>query len=161
MLSILALCAQPGIIYIAILAIYCYFLIDINAVVVRKMTRKTQDIDKVIGRNIQELRSRRNMSQKDVAESLGITFQQIQKYESGKNRISCSRLYHLSRVLQAPYECFFTGHSHKIEAGNEDRIAVRQYNTDAKTHAFFDKFLRTSDATARDKIMRIFEILAT
>ena len=56
------------------------------------------------------LRLRRNlvgMSQEQLGEALGLTFQQIQKYERGMNRMGASRLYHMSRVLGVPPEYFF------------------------------------------------------
>jgi transcriptional regulator with XRE-family HTH domain len=49
------------------------------------------------------------MSQEKLGESLGITFQQIQKYEKGTNRIGASRLQHIARVLQMPVSYFFEG----------------------------------------------------
>ena len=57
-----------------------------------------------------KLRVRRNMlgiSQERLAELLGLTFQQVQKYESGKNRISASRLFELSKILDVPIDYFF------------------------------------------------------
>ena len=50
-----------------------------------------------------------NMSQSDVGEALGLTFQQIQKYEKGTNRISASRLHQMADVLQVPVPFFFEG----------------------------------------------------
>jgi transcriptional regulator with XRE-family HTH domain len=49
------------------------------------------------------------MSQTDVADALGLTFQQVQKYEKGANRIGASRLQHISQILQVPVPFFFEG----------------------------------------------------
>ncbi len=49
------------------------------------------------------------MTQQQLAEAVGIKFQQIQKYETGMNRVSASRLWEISRVLQAPISYFFEG----------------------------------------------------
>ncbi len=60
----------------------------------------------------QKLRSRRNLigiTQENLAEAAGITFQQVQKYEKGRNRLSASRLYQFSRVLDVPVSYFFDG----------------------------------------------------
>lgn len=60
------------------------------------------------------LRSRRNLigiTQENLAEAAGITFQQVQKYEKGRNRLSASRLYQFSRVLEVPVSYFFEGFS--------------------------------------------------
>jgi len=58
------------------------------------------------------LRSRRlllGMSQEELGKSVGLTFQQVQKYERGTNRVSASRLYELSHILQVPTTFFFDG----------------------------------------------------
>ncbi|HOO50159.1 MAG TPA: helix-turn-helix transcriptional regulator [Alphaproteobacteria bacterium] len=60
----------------------------------------------------QKLRSRRNLigiTQENLAEAAGITFQQVQKYEKGRNRLSASRLFQFSRVLDVPVSYFFDG----------------------------------------------------
>jgi transcriptional regulator with XRE-family HTH domain len=60
----------------------------------------------------QKLKARRNLigiTQEVLAESTGITFQQIQKYEKGRNRLSASRLFQFSRVLDVPVSYFFEG----------------------------------------------------
>jgi transcriptional regulator with XRE-family HTH domain len=49
---------------------------------------------------------------KQLADALGLTFQQVQKYEKGKNRISASRLRHISQILQVPVKFFFEGAPH-------------------------------------------------
>jgi transcriptional regulator with XRE-family HTH domain len=49
------------------------------------------------------------MSQEKLGEALGLSFQQLQKYEKGMNRISASRLQHLSQILQVPVPFFFEG----------------------------------------------------
>src|SRR3546814_20721194 len=56
-------------------------------------------------------------SQETLARALGITFQQIQKYERGTNRIFASRLFHLARVLKVPIAYFFQGLPTAAEAG--------------------------------------------
>ena len=59
-------------------------------------------IDKHVGSRVRMRRLMLDMSQTDVADALGLTFQQLQKYEKGLNRISASRLQHLSQILQSP-----------------------------------------------------------
>ncbi len=57
------------------------------------------DIDICIGRTIQILRARMGMTQKDLAAATGVTFQQIQKYESADNRVAASTLYRIAQAL--------------------------------------------------------------
>jgi transcriptional regulator with XRE-family HTH domain len=57
-------------------------------------------LDVIIASNVKTARTARGLTQADVAEALGLTFQQVQKYESGKNRISASRLVEIARILE-------------------------------------------------------------
>ena len=59
-------------------------------------------VDIHVGGRVREQRKRKGMSQGELGDSLGLTFQQIQKYERGANRIGASRLYQLSRILDVP-----------------------------------------------------------
>jgi len=66
-------------------------------------------IDVCIGSRLRLRRLAMGFSQETLARALGITFQQIQKYERGTNRIFASRLFHLARVLRVPVAYFFQG----------------------------------------------------
>ena len=72
-------------------------------------TKKPNPIDVHVGKKIREARILQGMSQTALSEQIGITFQQLQKYESGANRVSCSRLYEIGRVLGMPVQAFFVG----------------------------------------------------
>lgn len=66
-------------------------------------------VDEHIGQRVQLRRMMMGLSQKDLAKICGVTFQQIQKYESAGNRISASRLFELSMALDTPVSFFFQG----------------------------------------------------
>ncbi len=66
-------------------------------------------VDEHIGQRVQLRRIMMGLSQKDLAKICGVTFQQIQKYETAGNRISASRLFDLSQALQTPVSFFFSG----------------------------------------------------
>ncbi len=72
-----------------------------------KKKGRANSVDENVGSKLRQRRSLLGLSQERLAEQLGITFQQIQKYENGANRISASRLYELSRVLDIPVSFFF------------------------------------------------------
>ena len=71
--------------------------------------RSATDIDRKVGGNLLRFRLFRGMSQEMLADSVGVTFQQIQKYEKGINRISVSRLWQFSQVLGIPVAEFYDG----------------------------------------------------
>ena len=68
-----------------------------------------QSVDVHVGGRLRLRRRLLGLSQEKLAEAIGITFQQIQKYERGANRVSASRLYDLSQVLAVPIDYFFDG----------------------------------------------------
>jgi len=71
--------------------------------------RVSTEIDKHVGRVLRALRKMREMTQTDLAERVGVTFQQIQKYERGTNRISAGRLWTFCKVLDVAPSRFFDG----------------------------------------------------
>lgn len=64
-------------------------------------------MDKTVGRNIRLSRLTRGLSQTELADKLGITFQQIQKYEKGVNRVGAGRLFEIGSILGVPLTSFF------------------------------------------------------
>ena len=64
-------------------------------------------IDVFAGRKTRELRKMRGLSQPQLADKIGVKFQQLQKYETGANRISASRLFEIANALDAPVTAFF------------------------------------------------------
>jgi len=78
-------------------------------------------IDVHVGQRIRQRRALRGLSQEKVAEALGLTFQQVQKYESGTNRVGSSRLFDLTRILGVPISYFFE----EMEAGVADKSPSR------------------------------------
>lgn len=71
------------------------------------MPKEPNRIDRHVGSRVRMRRMMLNMTQTDLGNATGITFQQIQKYENGTNRISASRLMQLSLVLKVPISFFF------------------------------------------------------
>jgi transcriptional regulator with XRE-family HTH domain len=80
---------------------------------VRKRGREKKeglnDVDVFVGQRLRELRMLAGLSQSDVAAALGLTFQQLQKYERGFNRVSASRLFKLAQFFRVPVSVFFEG----------------------------------------------------
>ncbi|HKH35181.1 MAG TPA: helix-turn-helix transcriptional regulator [Beijerinckiaceae bacterium] len=73
------------------------------------LTKAPNPVDRHVGSRMRMRRMLIGMSQEKLGEALGITFQQIQKYEKGTNRIGASRLHHIARVLGVPIEFFYEG----------------------------------------------------
>ncbi|MBY5934499.1 helix-turn-helix domain-containing protein [Tateyamaria omphalii] len=78
-------------------------------------------VDIHVGKRLKQIRTLRRMSQTDVAKRLNLSFQQIQKYEIGSNRIAASRLFELSRILDVPTSYFFEGLAEAEATPRNDR----------------------------------------
>jgi transcriptional regulator with XRE-family HTH domain len=88
-------------------------------------SKQPHPVDVYVGKTIREARIFHGLSRSALAELIGITFQQLQKYEIAANRVSCSRLYGISRILNVPIHAFFTG-GEKSESGEQNDGAVAQ-----------------------------------
>jgi transcriptional regulator with XRE-family HTH domain len=71
--------------------------------------RNPSPLDRIVGQRLRAARQLRKLSQERLGEMLGVSFQQIQKYEKGTNRIGASRLHQIARVLGVPIEFFYDG----------------------------------------------------
>ena len=78
------------------------------------MSRKPDPIDVHVGQRVRARRQVLGLSQSQLGAELGVTFQQVQKYERGTNRIGSSRLFRISRVLDVPISYFFDEYSGEV-----------------------------------------------
>jgi transcriptional regulator with XRE-family HTH domain len=97
-------------------------------------------IDKHVGSRVRMRRMMLGMSQEKLAVGLGLTFQQVQKYEKGRNRMGASRLQLISQLLQVPVPFFFEGAPHL--PGQPEGIG------DAPSPAYVFDFLATAEGLA-------------
>src|SRR5437762_1438415 len=99
--------------------------------------------DKHVGSRVRMRRMMLGMSQEKLGDALGLTFQQVQKYEKGTNRIGASRLQQISHILQVPVAFFFEGAPNS--PGHSDGMK------DAPSPAYVSDFLATSEGLALTK----------
>ena len=91
-------------------------------------TKRFGDVDGHVGRRIRERRLALGISQEKLGNALGISFQQIQKYEVGTNRVAAGRLWDIAKVLEVDVGYFFEG----IERRAKRRAKPRKSTTAAK-----------------------------
>jgi transcriptional regulator with XRE-family HTH domain len=96
--------------------------------------------DKHVGSRVRMRRIMLSMSQEKLGHALGLTFQQVQKYEKGANRIGASRLQQIAQILQVPVSFFFEG-----APGSEDAVGGLG---EAPSPAYVSDFLATSEGLA-------------
>jgi transcriptional regulator with XRE-family HTH domain len=102
-------------------------------------------IDKHVGSRVRMRRMMLSMSQEKLGGALGLTFQQVQKYEKGTNRIGASRLQQISNILQVPVAFFFEGAPTFHPQNEGDGMG------EAPSPTYVSDFLATSDGLALTK----------
>jgi transcriptional regulator with XRE-family HTH domain len=134
---------------------------------------KPSAIDAHVGARIRLRRTLMGMSQERLGESLGLTFQQIQKYERGVNRVGASRLYDLARVLDVPISFFFDDMPEPLARGGGGEMGARRgfgfaeaqqtFNDDAlnrrETLELVRAYYRITDPAVRKRVFDLIKSL--
>jgi transcriptional regulator with XRE-family HTH domain len=133
-----------------------------------RSSRRPNPMDIHVGSRVRLRRMLLGMSQEKLGEHLGLTFQQVQKYEKGVNRIGASRLFDLARVLGVPVQFFYddapSGEGHAAAAtGFADRPPesfVVDFLTTREGLELNKAFVRVTDARVRRSIVDLVRALA-
>jgi transcriptional regulator with XRE-family HTH domain len=127
--------------------------------------KKPNPIDIHVGSRIRLRRTMLGMSQEKLGESLGITFQQIQKYEKGTNRVGASRLQNISTILNVPVSFFFedapvegTGVPGMAETSSSNYVV--DFLSSSEGLQLNRAFVKISDAKVRRKLVDLVKALA-
>ena len=118
-------------------------------------------VDVHVGARVRILRRASGMSQEALADRLGLTFQQVQKYERGANRISASKLFEIAAALNVPVSSFFEGLGQVDEAGvsrTVDDIFARLMEDDEGA-ALAELFPQIRSAQVRRTLVRMVRAL--
>ncbi len=112
-------------------------------------------IDALVGARVRMLRERRKMSQTALGEAIGVSFQQVQKYERGANRISASALFQIAKSLGVTPADFFEGLQAQHDGGMDWSRMV-----DPQVRDLVDNFTRIPSSKVKAKIAELIEQLA-
>lgn len=120
----------------------------------------TTSIDIHIGNQLRAIRTRRGLTQKNIGAMLGVTSQQVQKYERGSNRIDANNLYCLARELKIPVGFFFDGLENAPDTADDFLSAtysdqekeLLDYLQNIPNRAFRDAVMSLLKAMAHDKV---------
>ncbi|HWA29576.1 MAG TPA: helix-turn-helix transcriptional regulator [Rhizomicrobium sp.] len=128
--------------------------------------RRIIDFDIEIGRRLRIQRMQRGIAQTDLADAIGITFQQIQKYENGTNRISAGKLVQIANALEVPVAIFFEGleESSRREAATEASALYEETQAFAATpegQRLCRAFQKIEKAQTRRLLLRMMESLSS
>ena len=120
-----------------------------------KPTRSPSSIDIAVGRNVRIWRMTRGMSQAELASRLGVTFQQVQKYEVGGNRIGTGRLVKVAAILGVPVATLFQG----VE-GMQHAASLLALIADPRSFRLARAFSEIEDGAERLSIVKLVEKIA-
>jgi transcriptional regulator with XRE-family HTH domain len=121
--------------------------------------------DKHVGSRVRMRRMMLAMSQQKLADGLGLTFQQVQKYEKGTNRIGAGRLQQIAHILQVPVAFFFEGAPNaSAQCGSHERaLSIAQIDdfvSDSNGLRLIGAFMRIDNADLRRKIVMLVQEIA-
>ena len=128
-------------------------------------TKAPNPVDKYVGSRVRMRRIMLGMSQEKLGEALGLTFQQVQKYEKGTNRVGASRLQQISEILQVPVSFLFDGGpSGAVNADGFREGGSPAYVSDflatSEGLALTRAFTRITDAKMRRSIVELVDQIA-
>jgi transcriptional regulator with XRE-family HTH domain len=128
-------------------------------------TKAPNPVDKYVGSRVRMRRIMLGMSQEKLGEALGLTFQQVQKYEKGTNRVGASRLQQISEILQVPVSFLFDGGpSGIVNSENFGKGGSPAYISDflatSEGLALTRAFTRIPDSKLRRSIVDLVEQIA-
>ncbi len=126
-------------------------------------SKKPNPVDVHVGARVRFRRTMMGTSQEKLGEALGVTFQQVQKYEKGTNRVGASRLQRIAEVLQVPVSFFFEGYQgDEAPAGvrEPDNEFVNDYPVSAESIQLNRAFGRIQDPKVRRRILELVRSLA-
>jgi transcriptional regulator with XRE-family HTH domain len=123
------------------------------------MGKKPDPVDVLVGRNIKLHRLAKSMSQEELANQLGLTFQQLQKYERGINRVGGGRLFRIASILGVEISNFFEG------AERPDPVPVESFSplsliSDPQSFRLVQSFSRIADPEMRRTLVNLVEKIA-
>lgn len=129
------------------------------------MSKKNPNpIDCHVGSRVRMQRMLAGISQERLGSALGVTFQQIQKYEKGTNRISASRLQQIADLLKTEVGFFFQGMSQPgkalAQAGNTSAEAVLEFTMTSQGVQLNKAFAKIKDYKVRRRLVDLAEVLA-
>ena len=127
-------------------------------------TKAPNPVDKYVGSRVRMRRIMLGMSQEKLGEALGLTFQQVQKYEKGTNRVGASRIQQISEILQVPVSFLFEGgpSGTSVEGFREGSSPayISDFLATAEGLALTRAFTRITDAKLRRSIVEMVEQIA-
>lgn len=125
------------------------------------MSEGPDPIDVHVGHRVRARRKMLGLSQTQLGDELGVTFQQVQKYERGTNRIGSSRLFRMSTSLDVPVAYFFEGAETKLPGYSEPAAGLDGVFDREETQELVSAYYRINDPRVRKKVLGLARLLSS
>ena len=126
-----------------------------------RATKAATAVDRVVGLRLRERRTALGMNQTELGARVGVTFQQIQKYERGANRIGASRLFQFAKELQVPIEYFYKSAGEQKPSGAGKSAAPLPKTAGPELESLTAAFKRISSPRIRKAALQLVQLLAS
>ena len=125
-----------------------------------KNVRSASPTDAIIGERIRVLRTQQKMSQAELGDALGVSFQQVQKYEKGTNRVGTKRLIQIADHLECPVSHFYDGLTGAEKPRSEQATAFAQYVASREGVSIIEALIAIESADIRHQIISLARKIA-
>jgi transcriptional regulator with XRE-family HTH domain len=125
---------------------------------VKTSNKTATKVDKLIGETIRVQRLSKGLTQQELGSKLGVTFQQIQKYEKGTNRVGSGRLYQIAEIFEVPVNIFFN-----VDKASGSKRGPSPFDLldDPLSVQMLHEFLRVGDKNTRRSLLTLVERIAS
>jgi transcriptional regulator with XRE-family HTH domain len=131
-----------------------------NPIFRKIVNKKANPIDAQVGNRVRIRRMLIGMSQERLGDLLGLTFQQVQKYEKGVNRIGAGRLFEIARILGVPIDFFYDGVAASIDGVADATPPVMEFVSSGEGLQLSLAFMKIKDPKVRKRVLDLVKSLA-
>lgn len=122
--------------------------------------KRPNQTDVAVGQRIRAFRKEANLSQTELASQIGVTFQQVQKYENGMNRVGAGRLTMIARALNVSIIAFFEGLARRTDKRRDDSARVIELESIPAAPKLLKAFSEIPDAVIQTEIIKLVRALS-
>ena len=122
--------------------------------------KRPNQTDVAVGQRIRVFRKEANLSQTELANQIGVTFQQVQKYENGTNRVGAGRLTQIARALDIPINAFFDGLARRTDKKRDNSARLAELESMPAARKLLKAFSDIPDATLQTEIIKLVRALS-
>jgi transcriptional regulator with XRE-family HTH domain len=123
--------------------------------------KRANNVDVAVGHRIRLFRLNAGLSQTELADQIGVTFQQVQKYEKGVNRVGAGRLTQIAAALNVPITAFFEGMTSGAKSSRSEADSLAELMTAPRAFKLLDAFSEITDPALQTAILSLVQSISS